>query len=113
MKGTELPDKAQVVIIGGGIAGCSTAYHLAGLGLDDVVLLEKGQLTSGSTWHARSSQPSRLKSIAKGQRKSLDLVGTTLLRRKEYPFSAPQKKVIPCFVGSAASCVLPPANRSR
>ena len=52
MKGAELPDKAQVVIIGGGIAGCSTAYHLAGLGLDDVVLLEKGQLTSGSTWHA-------------------------------------------------------------
>ncbi|GIS90222.1 MAG: hypothetical protein CM1200mP20_02630 [Pseudomonadota bacterium] len=40
------------MIIGGGIAGCSTAYHLAGLGLKDVVLLEKDELTSGSTWHA-------------------------------------------------------------
>ena len=52
MSGAKLPDRAQVVIIGGGIAGCSTAYHLAGLGLKDVVLLEKDELTSGSTWHA-------------------------------------------------------------
>lgn len=45
-------DHAQVVIIGGGIAGCSIAYHLAQLGWTDVVLLDKGALTSGSTWHA-------------------------------------------------------------
>ncbi len=45
-------DRAQVVIIGGGIIGCSTAYHLTKMGWQDVVLVEKGELTSGSTWHA-------------------------------------------------------------
>ena len=48
----ELPNKAGVVIIGGGVIGCSVAYHLSKLGLDDVVLLERQQLTSGTTWHA-------------------------------------------------------------
>lgn len=47
-----IPSQARVVIIGGGIAGCSTAYHLAQLGVKEVVLLERGKLTSGSTWHA-------------------------------------------------------------
>jgi sarcosine dehydrogenase len=45
-------DSAQVVIIGGGIVGCSIAYHLTQMGWRDVLLLEKGELTSGSTWHA-------------------------------------------------------------
>ncbi|HEX6722346.1 MAG TPA: FAD-dependent oxidoreductase [Burkholderiaceae bacterium] len=47
-----LPSHARVVIVGGGIAGCSTAYHLARLGITDVLLLEQGKLTSGTTWHA-------------------------------------------------------------
>lgn len=47
-----LPNKARVVIIGGGVIGCSVAYHLAKLGWKDVVLLERKQLTSGTTWHA-------------------------------------------------------------
>ena len=47
-----LPSHARVVIVGGGIAGCSTAYHLARLGVKDVVLLEQGKLTCGTTWHA-------------------------------------------------------------
>ncbi|MBI1383492.1 MAG: FAD-dependent oxidoreductase [Rhizobiales bacterium] len=47
-----LPSHAQVVIIGGGIIGCSTAYHLARDHKADVVLIEQGKLTSGSTWHA-------------------------------------------------------------
>ena len=47
-----LPSHAQVVIIGGGIIGCSVAYHLCKLGLSDVVLLERKSLTSGTTWHA-------------------------------------------------------------
>lgn len=47
-----LPTSAQVVIIGGGIIGCSVAYHLARAGVSDVVLLERKQLTSGTTWHA-------------------------------------------------------------
>lgn len=51
-KQTELPQSAHVVIIGGGIIGCSIAYHLAKYGYSDVVLLEKDELTSGTTWHA-------------------------------------------------------------
>ncbi len=47
-----LPAQAQIVVIGGGIIGCSTAYHLARDHKADVVLLEQGKLTSGSTWHA-------------------------------------------------------------
>ena len=47
-----LPAHAQVVIVGGGIAGVSTAYHLTKLGIRDVVLLEQGRLTCGTTWHA-------------------------------------------------------------
>ncbi len=47
-----MQDSAQVVIIGGGIIGCSTAYHLTKMGWKDVVIVEKGELTSGSTWHA-------------------------------------------------------------
>ena len=47
-----LPSHAQIVVVGGGIAGVSTAYHLAKLGCTDVVLLEQGKLTCGTTWHA-------------------------------------------------------------
>ncbi len=47
-----IPAKARVVIIGGGVSGCSVAYHLAKLGWTDVVLLERKQLTCGTTWHA-------------------------------------------------------------
>src|SRR5690606_31448182 len=49
---TPLPSKARAVIIGGGVSGCSVAYHLAKLGWTDVVLLERKQLTCGTTWHA-------------------------------------------------------------
>jgi 4-methylaminobutanoate oxidase (formaldehyde-forming) len=49
---SEVPSHAQVVIIGGGIAGCSVAYHLTRLGWRDLVLLERKGLTSGTTWHA-------------------------------------------------------------
>ena len=49
---SDFPNQARAVIIGGGIVGCSVAYHLAKLGWKDVVLLERKQLTSGTTWHA-------------------------------------------------------------
>ncbi|TPL91549.1 FAD-dependent oxidoreductase [Mesorhizobium sp. B2-3-12] len=46
------PTQARIVIVGGGIIGCSVAYHLTKLGWSDVVLLEQGQLSGGTTWHA-------------------------------------------------------------
>ncbi len=48
----ELPDRARVVIIGGGVGGASIAYHLAKLGESDVVLVDRDELTSGSTFHS-------------------------------------------------------------
>src|SRR6187402_1450322 len=48
----QLPSTAQAVVIGGGIIGCSTAYHLAKMGWTDTVLLERHKLTSGTTFHA-------------------------------------------------------------
>ncbi|WP_284617272.1 GcvT family protein [Aquabacterium humicola] len=48
----DLPSFAQVIVVGGGIAGCSTAYHLTKRGFRDVLLLEQGKLTCGTTWHA-------------------------------------------------------------
>jgi glycine/D-amino acid oxidase-like deaminating enzyme len=47
-----VPERSQIVIIGGGVVGCSIAYHLALRGVTDVVLIERRQLTEGSTWHA-------------------------------------------------------------
>ncbi|RLB55267.1 MAG: FAD-dependent oxidoreductase, partial [Deltaproteobacteria bacterium] len=52
MNPPDLPDRTRVVVIGGGIIGCSVAYHLAALGETDVVLLERDRITSGTTWHA-------------------------------------------------------------
>ena len=50
-------EQAKIVIIGGGIAGCSALYHLAQMGCTDVLLLERDELTSGSTWHAAGNVP--------------------------------------------------------
>jgi 4-methylaminobutanoate oxidase (formaldehyde-forming) len=47
-----LPSRAQVVVVGGGVIGCSVAYHLTKIGVTDVVLLERKELTAGTTWHA-------------------------------------------------------------
>jgi len=52
MSNTVLPDRARVIVVGGGVIGCSVAYHLAKMGWKDVLLLERDQLTCGTTWHA-------------------------------------------------------------
>jgi glycine cleavage system aminomethyltransferase T/glycine/D-amino acid oxidase-like deaminating enzyme len=52
MRPPDLPQRSRVVVVGGGVIGCSVAYHLAQLGWKDVVLLERDRLTSGTTWHA-------------------------------------------------------------
>ena len=49
---TDLPSHASVVVIGGGVMGCSTLYHLAGMGVGDAVLLERDKVASGTTWHS-------------------------------------------------------------
>ena len=54
---TDIPAQARVVIIGGGVVGCSVAYHLGKLGWSDIVLLERKRLTSGTTWHAAGLLP--------------------------------------------------------
>ena len=50
--GGPLPQRARVVVVGGGVIGTSVAYHLAHAGVRDVLLLERDRLTSGTTWHA-------------------------------------------------------------
>ena len=71
----ELPSAAKVVVIGGGVAGCSTAYHLAKFGWKDTILLERDQLTSGTTWHAAGlvSQLGPSAAITKIRKYSLEL----------------------------------------
>ena len=71
----EIPKSTKVVVIGGGIVGCSVAYHLAKFGWKDTILLERDQLTSGTTWHAAGlvSQLGPTAAITKIRKYSLDL----------------------------------------
>jgi 4-methylaminobutanoate oxidase (formaldehyde-forming) len=73
-----LPGHAQIVVIGGGIIGCSTAYHLARDHKADVVLIESGRLTNGSTWHAAGlvGQLRSSASITQVLKYSVELYGT-------------------------------------
>ena len=73
-----MEEQAQVVIIGGGITGCSIAYHLARRGWTDVFVLEKGELTSGSTWHAAGlvGQLRSSRNVTRMLKHSVDLYAT-------------------------------------
>ena len=71
----KIPKSTKVVIIGGGVIGCSVAYHLTKFGWKDVILLERDQLTSGTTWHAAGlvSQLGPSAAITKIRKYSLEL----------------------------------------
>ena len=71
----EIPKSTKVVVIGGGVVGCSVAYHLAKFGWKDTILLERDQLTSGTTWHAAGlvSQLGPTAAITKIRKYTLDL----------------------------------------
>src|SRR3546814_9760948 len=73
-----MQDTARVVVIGGGVVGVSALYHLAKRGWSDVVLLERSELTAGSTWHAAGLLPLFNMSYSVGQlhRYSVDLYKT-------------------------------------
>ncbi len=83
-----LPSTARVVIIGGGVVGVSTLYHLARAGWTDCVLLEKNELTAGSTWHAAGNCPSFSASwsVMNMQRYGLEMY-TTLAEDVGYPIN--------------------------
>ena len=71
----KLPTNSKVVVIGGGVAGCSVAYHLAKFGWKDTILLERDLLTSGTTWHAAGlvGQLGSTSTITKLRKYSLNL----------------------------------------
>lgn len=85
---SEFPTTARVVIIGGGVVGVSSLYHLAKMGWTDCVLLEKNELTAGSTWHAAGNCPSFSTSwaVMNMQRYSLDLY-KRLEKEVNYPMN--------------------------
>jgi dimethylglycine dehydrogenase len=85
---SDFPTKARVVIIGGGVIGCSSLYHLAKKGWTDCVLLEKNELTAGSTWHAAGNVPtfSTSWSIMNMQRYSTELY-SRLGEEVDYPMN--------------------------
>jgi len=86
----DLPEQARVVIIGGGAVGASTLFHLAKAGWTDCVLLEKNELTSGSTWHAAGNVPtfSASWSVMNMQRYSTELY-RGLSDEVDYPMNSP------------------------
>ncbi len=85
---SDFPTKARVVIIGGGVVGCSSLYHLAKKGWTDCVLLEKNELTAGSTWHAAGNVPTFSTSwaIMNMQRYSTQLY-SRLAEEVDYPMN--------------------------
>ncbi len=85
---SDFPTKARVVVIGGGVVGCSALYHLAKKGWTDCVLLEKNELTAGSTWHAAGNVPTFSTSwaIMNMQRYSTELY-SGLAEEVDYPMN--------------------------
>ena len=87
---SDLPNSCKVVVIGGGVTGTSCAYHIAKFGWKDVILLERDQLTSGTTWHAAGlvSQLGPSAGVTKIRKYTLDLYKKL---EKELDFSSGMK----------------------
>ena len=87
---SEFPKTARVVIIGGGVVGTSALFHLAKAGWTDCILIEKNELTAGSTWHAAGNVPtfSTSWSIMNMQRYSTELYSGCLLYTSPSPRDA-------------------------
>lgn len=83
-----MSERVKIVIIGGGIAGVSALYHLAEMGCTDVLLLERDELTEGSTWHAAGNVPtySGSWSIMKVQKYTAELY-TKLAKDPDFPIN--------------------------
>ena len=83
-----MSERARIVIIGGGIAGVSALYHLAKMGCTDVLLLERDELTEGSTWHAAGNVPtfSGSWSMLKVQKYTAELY-TELAKDPDFPIN--------------------------
>ena len=77
-----MKSKAKVVVVGGGAVGVSMLYHLAKKGWSDVVLVERKELTSGSTWHAAGLLPLFNMSYSVGQLHNMRLIFIKLLKKK-------------------------------
>ena len=84
---SDFPTTARVVIIGGGAVGVSSLYHLAKMGWTDCVLLEKNELTAGSTWHAAGNCPNFSTSWAILNMQRYSLLYRTLAADVDYPMN--------------------------
>ena len=100
----DLPSRAQYVVVGGGVIGTSIAYHLALLGASDVVLLERKQLTSGTTWHAAGE-------VVSGRHDGGCAVDGAILRRAVRAVGGGDRALAPASA-SAATCSWRPRERA-
>ncbi len=109
------PPRPSVVIIGGGVGGCSIAYHLTQMGWKDVVVLERGELTSGSTWHS-AGLVGQLRSdfnLTRMMKYSTDLYRTAEGRDRRGHRLARGRRLAPGFVGRAHGRTQAPGRLCR
>ena len=104
---TVFPTQARAVIIGGGVIGTSTAYHLAKLGFAEIVLLERAKLTSGSTFHAAGDTPDAFNPC------SLPPSQTSANASPPRPHDTGSTSVMAAAAAIAASTALPPFHNIR
>nr|WP_309611738.1 FAD-dependent oxidoreductase [Sphingomonas sp.] len=111
-----MKSSARVVVIGGGVVGISTLYHLARMGWSDVVLVERKELTSGSTWHAAGLLPLFNLSYAVGQLHKYSVGFYPTLEAEPSSTSAfrtYQTSALPARVTGWTNIIITPGSRRR